>query len=262
MQHATRHQQQSQSQPKSFNCNWISVNVPACLSICLALPPSPLLHCLSLSLCASFAICLYIYFTLSLSSPASLHNNNATTATTTGTSLRLVIAATVLPCCSWSHHQRKSKPVLTCSWSWSRSCRCRHFLCSSIFQSWSSGQSAPPPPPFSLSFPVSRFRLLMVNKFSTQGAFPNISNRCCLLRTQLSIDVGDDYVNYAQSEVAFLNRIFISLLHHSVPRTAPRAMWVKSKLEPAMCNLFYIFVACPLRNGTTSHTTKNHLRIA
>lgn len=61
----------------------------------------------------------------------------------------------------------------------------------------------------------------MADKFSTQGAFPNISNRCCLLRIQLSIDDGDDYVNYAQSEVAFLNRIFISLLHHSPPDPAP-----------------------------------------
>lgn len=54
-----------------------------------------------------------------------------------------------------------------------------------------------------------------------------------------SIDDGDDdYVNYAQSEVAFLNRIFISLLHHSPPPPPPdSAPSNVGQVETGTCNV-------------------------
>lgn len=119
-----------------------------------------------------------------------------------------------------------------------------------------------------LSFPVSRFRLLMADKFSTQGAFPNISNRCCLLRTQLNQSMMATTIMLimpkVKSHFSIESSLVCCIIHPLLPPPEPRPKQCGSSrnwnLQCATC--FTFFVACPLRNGTTSHTTKNHLRIA
>jgi len=64
-----------QQEPKSFNCNWISVNV---LASPFSLPSVSLFLSLSLSLFIYISVPLSSYFTLSLLA-ASLHNNNNAT---------------------------------------------------------------------------------------------------------------------------------------------------------------------------------------